>query len=83
MYALWAKKTYAGDLSPEEIVEDAEIAARLSKEPPRPPLDLAQLCALKAQLRALVPGIHEVPRNLSFLYQTFLQMFKILYYLFE
>lgn len=49
-----------GELPEEEIPEDAEVAARLVKEPPNPPLDLAQLCALRAELRALVPGIHEV-----------------------
>jgi hypothetical protein len=33
----------AGELPEEEIPEDAEVAARLVKEPPNPPLDLAQV----------------------------------------
>ena len=34
-----------GELPDEEIPEDAEVAVRLAKEPPNPPLDLAQVCA--------------------------------------
>ena len=33
-----------GELPDEEIPEDAEVAVRLAKEPPNPPLDLAQVC---------------------------------------
>ena len=49
-----------GALPPEEIAEDAEIASRLAAHPPNPALDLQQLSALKAELRALVQDIHAV-----------------------
>jgi hypothetical protein len=47
----------AGELGEEEVSE--ELAAKLGTEPSDPPMDLEQLCALKAELRNLVPGIHE------------------------
>ena len=52
--------SFAGELHHEDIPEDAEVAVKLIKEPPSPPLNLAQLQAIKAELRALVAGIHEV-----------------------
>ena len=39
-----------GELPEEEILEDADIAARLIKEPPKPPLDLAQVRDLEGSL---------------------------------
>ncbi len=47
-----------GELLEEEVSD--ELVIKLEKEPPRPPLDVEQLKALKAELRAAVPGIHEV-----------------------
>ncbi len=47
-------------LEEEDIPPDSELWEKASKEPPAPPLDLPQLRMLKAELRALVPGIHEV-----------------------
>ena len=53
---LWAH----GDLPPEEIQEDSELWETVSKDQPVPPLDLAQLRLMKAEMRALVPAIHAV-----------------------
>ena len=49
-----------GVLKEELIPEDSEIAEKLKKDPSQPPLNLDQLCMLKAEFRALVPSIHEV-----------------------
>ncbi len=43
---------------PEEEVSD-EIAAKVVLEPPSPSISVEQLRALKAQLRHLIPAIHE------------------------
>ena len=51
---LWNHPT----LFPEEVPED--LWDKVCKEPPVPPLNLQQLQMIKAELRALVPGIHEV-----------------------
>ncbi|KAJ1488146.1 hypothetical protein T484DRAFT_1784367 [Baffinella frigidus] len=47
-------------LEPEEIPEDGELWNSVQRAPPSPALSLDQLRALKAELRALVPAIHEV-----------------------
>ena len=49
-----------GALKEEFISEDSELVEKLKKDPPQPPLDLEQLCMLKAEFRALIPSIHEV-----------------------
>ena len=54
---LW---NHSDGLPEEEIQGDAELYRKMKADPPVPPLDLEQLKALKAQLRALVPGVHEV-----------------------
>jgi hypothetical protein len=48
------------ELVEEDIQEDSELWLKVSKDPPNPPMNLVQLRMLKAELRALVPGIHEV-----------------------
>ena len=48
---------HTGELEEEELSE--EMATRLAAEPADPPLDYEQLRAVKAELRNLVPGIHE------------------------
>jgi serine/threonine protein kinase len=48
------------ELEEEDIQEDSELWLKVSKDPPSPPMNLIQLRMLKAELRALVPGIHEV-----------------------
>jgi hypothetical protein len=40
-----------------------DLAVRLAAEPATPPMDLEQLRAVKAELRNLVPGIHEAPSS--------------------
>uniref|UniRef100_A0A7S0QIL7 non-specific serine/threonine protein kinase n=1 Tax=Cryptomonas curvata TaxID=233186 RepID=A0A7S0QIL7_9CRYP len=47
-------------LADEDIPEDSEIALKILADPPTPPLDIQQLKMLKAELRHLVPAIHEV-----------------------
>lgn len=47
-------------LQEEDIPPDSDLWEKVGKEPPSPPLTLPQLRMLKAELRALVPGIHEV-----------------------
>ena len=54
---LWS---HTDGLPEEEMHEDSELFQRVQRDPPNPPLDFEQLKALKAQLRALVPGIYEV-----------------------
>ena len=49
-----------GPLAAERITEDSELWGFVSTKQSEPPLDLAQLGMLKAELRALVPAIHEV-----------------------
>jgi hypothetical protein len=49
-----------GSLPEEDIPEDSELWGKLVKDQSNPPLDLEQLRMLKAEFRALVPGIHEV-----------------------
>ena len=48
----------ADELEEEDVSE--ELESKLATEPVDPRLDLQQLRALKAELRNLVPGIHEV-----------------------
>jgi hypothetical protein len=54
---LWV---HSPNLPKEAISEDSDIALRLQSDPPNPPFDHSQLCMLKAELRALVPAMHEV-----------------------
>ena len=54
---LWA---HPSSLQEEDIAEDADVALKLAADPPTPALDLRQLRMLKAELRALVPAVHEV-----------------------
>ena len=49
-----------GDLPSEEIPEDSELWETVSKDQTVPPLDLAHLRMMKAEMRALVPAIHAV-----------------------
>ena len=49
-----------GPLAAEAIPEDSEFWSTVSTTQSDPPLDLAQLRMLKAELRALIPAIHEV-----------------------
>ncbi len=44
----------------EDIPVDSELWLKVSKDQSNPPMNLMQLRMLKAELRALVPGIHEV-----------------------
>ncbi len=55
-------KSHSSLPTEEELLTDCdpELCSRVLAEPPYPPLDLKQLQALKAELRALIPGIHEV-----------------------
>ena len=54
---LWA---HPPGLPEEPVAEDDDVARRLLSDPPSPALDLRQLRMLKAELRALVPAVHEV-----------------------
>eukprot|EP00292_Cryptomonas_paramecium_P002346 CAMPEP_0113680028 /NCGR_PEP_ID=MMETSP0038_2-20120614/11027_1 /TAXON_ID=2898 /ORGANISM="Cryptomonas paramecium" /LENGTH=1252 /DNA_ID=CAMNT_0000598235 /DNA_START=30 /DNA_END=3785 /DNA_ORIENTATION=+ /assembly_acc=CAM_ASM_000170 len=54
---LW---NHGGELPVEDMAGEESLEAELQKEPPDPPLDAAQFRAIKAELRALVPSIHEV-----------------------
>mmetsp|Transcript_36647 Transcript_36647/g.96603 ORF Transcript_36647/g.96603 Transcript_36647/m.96603 type:complete len:835 (+) Transcript_36647:2364-4868(+) len=54
---LWNHGT---DLPVEDMAGEESLEAELQKEPPEPPLDGAQFRAIKAELRALIPSIHEV-----------------------
>ena len=47
------------ELAPEDIPQDGELWNNVQRAPPSPALSLDQLRALKAELRALVPAIHE------------------------
>jgi hypothetical protein len=49
-----------GKLVEEDIPEDSDLWHKVVNDPSNPPLDLAQLRMLKAEFRAIVPGIHEV-----------------------
>mmetsp|Transcript_46222 Transcript_46222/g.110162 ORF Transcript_46222/g.110162 Transcript_46222/m.110162 type:complete len:996 (-) Transcript_46222:84-3071(-) len=49
-----------GELQPGVIAPDGEIWKEVQRAPPVPSLDLHQLQMLQAQLRNLVPKIHEV-----------------------
>ncbi len=49
-----------GKLPEEDIAEESEVWGKVNKNQSDPPLDLQQLRMLKAEFRALVPGIHEV-----------------------
>ena len=54
---LWA---HSAQLAEEDLNAEIDLWSRVLAEPPNPSLDLKQLNALKQQLRALIPGIHEV-----------------------
>ena len=53
---LWASPAAA----PEILAPDSEVLVRAMADPPAPALDAAQLGMVRAQLRGLVPSIHEV-----------------------
>jgi serine/threonine protein kinase len=47
-------------LEAEPVPEDSELWHMVSSGPPDPPLDRANLEMLRAEIRALLPGIHQV-----------------------
>ena len=48
-------------LDPEPLPEDSDLWKGVSADPPDPPLDRSTLEMLRAEIRALLPGIHQVP----------------------
>ena len=48
------------EIQPEIMEEDTAICRQLAANPPDPSLDMSNLCMLKAEIRSLVPGIHQV-----------------------
>jgi len=51
---------HRGGLLPEVVSDTSDLWKQVSSQPASVALDLSQLCMLKAEIRALVPSIHEV-----------------------
>ena len=47
-------------LDADPVPEDSDLLRNVSSDPPDPPLDRANLEMLRAEIRALLPGIHQV-----------------------
>jgi serine/threonine protein kinase len=55
-----AKLWVHDDLEEEPITEDSDLWRKVSADPPNPPLDMPTLQKLRAEIRALLPGIYQV-----------------------
>ena len=52
--------SYKVGLEEEIINEDCELVKELYSKPPVPPFDIVQLQRLKAELKSMIPSVHEV-----------------------
>jgi hypothetical protein len=55
-----AKLWMHDDLVEEPITEECDLWRKVSADPPNPPLDMPTLQKLRAEIRALLPGIYQV-----------------------
>ncbi len=55
-----AKLWVHDDLQEEPITEESDLWRKVSADPPNPPLDMLNLQKLRAEIRALIPGIYQV-----------------------